>query len=68
MSAYLIFAGWSFYPRGGWDDFLGGEDDVEAAKDLADAAIEDGEDWAHVVHAPSQKIVYRPRRQTLERG
>jgi hypothetical protein len=46
----MLFAGESFYPIGGWDDFKGFFDDVESAKKWIEEQEPDGMDkWAHIV-------------------
>lgn len=48
MKTYFIFAGLSYYPAGGWKDFRGQVDSLDAAKDKI---IEElgGQDWFQVV-------------------
>jgi hypothetical protein len=45
MKRYLLFCGESYYPVGGWDDFVGDFDTVEEAK----SATAKASDWAHIV-------------------
>lgn len=49
---YLVFAGESFYPMGGFDDYIGSFKSLKEAQESADLfftkeKISDG--WAHVV-------------------
>ena len=43
---YILFAGDTYYPGGGWDDFIGRFETKEAAYS---AAAELNEDWFQVV-------------------
>lgn len=42
---YLLFAGDTYYPSGGWDDFVGAFDSIDAAK----AGVDPKCGWAQVV-------------------
>jgi hypothetical protein len=44
MKRYLLFAGYQYYPRGGWTDFIDSFDTKEEA--FAETARYD---WCHVV-------------------
>lgn len=44
---YLVFAGDSYYPRGGWKDYKGKAETLEGALLLA---LEHTCDWWQVVH------------------
>jgi hypothetical protein len=43
---YLVFAGYTYYPCGGWDDYLGTFNSIEEARA---AVLETGSDWYQVV-------------------
>jgi hypothetical protein len=45
---FLLFAGHSYYPRGGWNDFIGSFASVEDAKTHM-LNSEERYDWWHVV-------------------
>lgn len=57
MKRYLLFAGATFYPSGGFADFAGDFDTVEEA--LLKVAGDRGEyfDWHHVVDTETWKYV-----------
>jgi hypothetical protein len=63
---YLLFAFDDHYPRGGWNDFLGGFDTIEAAvaaPKTKDPNYRYGENW-HVVDAQTGHVVaYDPETQ-----
>lgn len=57
----LLFAGSTYYPEGGWDDFVGEFGSVEEAlAAVADALV----DWAHVVDRDAGRVVDRFYRRT----
>ena len=45
---YLVFAGDVYYPAGGWEDYIGERDTLEAAEHLAKSSRRD---WWQIVHA-----------------
>ena len=45
LKRYLVFAGDNYYPAGGWQDFIGDFDDLDAALDTARLRG----DWSEVV-------------------
>lgn len=47
-----LFAGYHYYPSGGWDDFEGTYETVEAAQEAAAKA-----DWAQVVSLDERRII-----------
>jgi len=55
----LLFAGETYYPRGGWEDFIGYFPSVEAAKDTALRRENDGYEfgWAHIVNSLTDEII-----------
>ena len=62
MKRFLVFAGDYYYPSGGWEDFVGSFDTLEAAK--ADAARRTANEgitgaigWAQVVDSVSGEMV-----------
>ena len=61
---YALFAGDSYYPRGGWSDLVGVFDTVELAQEAYAKGwtFDDvtGEfDWGHVVDLSSKQVVTR---------
>lgn len=48
MKRYLLFSGDNYYPGGGWEDFRGDFDTVEAAK-AAKLDQHKHDDWYHIV-------------------
>lgn len=55
MNQYLIFAGDSYYPAGGWEDCRGSMENLEAAKLYALALKKD---WVQIVDTNTQRIVW----------
>ena len=52
MRRYLAFAGDTYYPSGGWGDYMGDADTFDDAKAVVDERrqrVPYGTDWAHVV-------------------
>lgn len=52
---YIIFAGDTYYPLGGWQDYYGIADTIEEANIAYDNAIKKG--WAHVLDFDTGKII-----------
>lgn len=50
---FALFAGEAYYPFGGWEDFHGVYDSLEAAREAAR-----GYDWAHVVDLAARELVW----------
>jgi hypothetical protein len=46
MKRFLLFAGQTFYPSGGLDDFVEASDDLDTLKQRADR---ERWDWAHIL-------------------
>ena len=46
---FLVFAGMEYYPSGGWEDFIGTADSLEAARVVAETQSDGGDDWYHIV-------------------
>lgn len=51
---YQIFAGYDYYPSGGWSDHHGGCDSITQA---VDAAIATDAEWWHIADLMTGKIV-----------
>jgi hypothetical protein len=64
VKRFLIFTGAGYYPEGGWNDFRGSLDDLEAAKTFA---LAKQEDWAHIIDIETGKEAWhQPTRLELE--
>lgn len=65
MKRFLLFWGYDYYPSGGWYDFKGSFDSLDAAKEVLLQRQPDGfrecdGDWAHIVDtAEAARIVWR---------
>ena len=62
MKRFLLFGGMSYYPGGGWTDFIGSFDTLEAVRDAGRDhrdRWEDRPDWLHIVDTESMRIVLR---------
>lgn len=53
---FLLFEGDNYYPHGGWEDFTGGYETVEAAQ-AASTEVSGSGRWAHVVDERTGEIV-----------
>lgn len=54
MKRYALFAGYNYYPSGGWDDIYGTYDTVEEAQEAWRIARSNPErvlrsDWGHII-------------------
>ena len=58
---FALFAGHDYYPAGGWDDFRGVYESVEAAEAAFRAGDPDESrwEWGHVVDLSSREEVAR---------
>lgn len=57
---YLLFAGFHYYPSGGWDDFIGSFDSVQACLDALKSICAQKthyEDWYQIVDMNTQRVV-----------
>lgn len=56
MKRFLVFGGWTYYPGGGWDDFVGDfenvEDAIAATKDPSSR-----NDWWHIIDSETKQEV-----------
>jgi hypothetical protein len=52
----LVFTGEEYYPGGGWSDFQGTADSIDAARAKVESVM-GNDDWYHIVDASSLKIV-----------
>ena len=67
----MIFAGWFFYPDGGWEDFRGFFDTIDDAKKWIQENLGQGGyplQWAHIVHNNKiiLKVSFDYRTETLD--
>jgi hypothetical protein len=53
---FLVFTGEEYYPGGGWSDFQGTAETVEAARTKVEAVM-GNDDWYQIVDGGSLKIV-----------
>jgi hypothetical protein len=61
MKRFLLFSGDDFYPNGGWDDFSGDFDTVEAARTAAPETDDIYEPkWWHIVDLTTMQKVDPP--------
>ena len=62
---FLVFAGYDYYPRGGWEDFVGSYftlwEAEEAAKKVMAISEEEtfDKDWLHIVSLEKDEIVVK---------
>jgi hypothetical protein len=56
MKRFVVFAGWAYYPGGGWTDFVSAHDTIEEARDACKVADEKN-DWSHIVDLEQMKEV-----------
>jgi len=54
---YLVFAGDTYYPRGGWNDLKRSFDDLTEAEAFAINCLKNGYSWCHIVDSTSGSIV-----------
>lgn len=57
MKRYLVFAGYSYYPSGGANDFVLATDDLEEARDKRIKNEEEGFDWSHIFDNETLEIL-----------
>lgn len=60
MKRFLLFAGETYYPRGGWADFQSSADTLDEAVEKA-ANVADC-DWWQIVDTQNMEVVKRGRR------
>jgi len=54
---FYVFTGMQYYPSGGWGDFIGTADTLDAARAHAETAADGSDDWYQIVDASSLKVV-----------
>ena len=57
MKRFLIFAGDTYYPIGGWKDFRGSADTIDEAADMV-YKIDGMVDWFHVVDSQTGRVIF----------
>jgi len=59
MKKILLFAGYRYYPKGGWEDFKGDFDTYQEALIEGEELLNDGlgKDWYHVVDTENGNIL-----------
>lgn len=57
MKRYLVFAGDTHYPAGGWDDFIGDYDNLTEAFHIAKITGHSSH-WWHVVDTQTKNVVH----------
>ena len=57
LNQYLLFGGDTYYPRGGWDDFIMSSPTMENAIAMV-SQLEKKCEWYHVVDTKTNKIVW----------
>ncbi len=57
MKRYLLFAGDTYYPSGGWQDFIGSFDTKEGADAQGRIELSNGHNWYHVIDAQTGERV-----------
>ncbi len=62
---YLVFGGDTYYPQGGWKDFLG---TAETLTDALRLALKRGTDWYQIVDAETLKPVEYGDRYDTDKG
>ena len=55
----MVFAGFLYYPGGGWEDFIGSCDTLEEARELRRATLEENYQysWSHIVDLQTGEVV-----------
>jgi hypothetical protein len=48
VKRFVLFAGETYYPSGGWGDFNGSFDTIEEAR-AAESIAESGGDWTQII-------------------
>lgn len=54
---FILFVGGFYYPAGGWRDLGGQFETLEEAKEKGVNALNEGNDWWHVVDVRTSEIV-----------
>ena len=55
MKKYLVFAGETYYPGGGFNDYVGSSNSLQSAIDMGED--DTWSDWWHIVDTESMKMV-----------
>ena len=59
VKRFVVFAGFQYYPGGGWEDFIGSCDTLEEARELRRATLEENYQysWSHIVDLQTGEVV-----------
>jgi hypothetical protein len=59
MKRFLLFAGYDYYPHGGWNDFKGAFDTIEEAQTAFTKFIQEdsGFTWGHILDTSKVKVI-----------
>lgn len=63
VKRYALFSGLTYYPAGGFNDFVAASDDVDELKSMRT----DDADWAHIVDLGSMRVIYKPERRDKDK-
>lgn len=58
MKRFLLFAGNTYYARGGWHDFVGEFDSADVAVAMAEERGEGAYGWWHVLDSATGQIIH----------
>jgi hypothetical protein len=68
VKRFLLFSFNTYYPSGGWQDFFGSFDSVDAAKvgysECKDDNCDERPEWAHIIDTETETIVAEGRYHT----
>jgi len=60
MKRYLLFAGWEYYPLGGWDDLYTTFDNKDNALQKSLNLLDEGQgDWVQVVDSVTGEVLFK---------
>jgi hypothetical protein len=58
IKRYVVFAGYYYYPSGGWSDFKDSFDTLEEAEEMALYFYSISKDWVQIIDLKSGKETY----------
>ena len=56
MKRFFVFAGYTYYPAGGWDDFKGDFDTLEEAQSHLQSENVKETDWQQIVDSSTGEV------------
>lgn len=59
MNRYLIFAGMTYYPGEGLEDYCGSLEEIESAKSFAKAKMPEHYGWCRVYDRDTLQLAYK---------